>query len=83
MTLSIIQTIHRGVYGMSDEQREAEYLAQRYLARAVRMMTEAIDIVNDASAVTKIDAKAWEVFVHDEMPTERDWDEKISEARRR
>jgi len=82
MTLSIIQTIHRGVYGMSDDQLANERKAQSKLAAARQAMTDAILNVARSSSVMKVDYDAWAAFMHDELPDFQDWDEKISEARR-
>ena len=83
MTLSIIQTIHRGVYGMSDEQLANERDAQRSLREAIEAMSAAIAKINWQSSVEHVDSTAWANFIHDELPLEKTWDEKISNARRR
>lgn len=68
---------------MSDDQLSNEYAAQKALAAGIEAMWQAIRAVNIGSAVMTIDPKAFENFIHDELPTERAWDEGISIARRR
>lgn len=85
--LSMLSTIKRGAdravaaRGMSDEQRDAEWALQKRLREALGELRGAIDAVNDGSVVVNVSLNAFLAFVHDEMPDEANWDEKISEAR--
>ncbi len=67
--------------GMSDDQLANERAAQEKLASAVEQMWRAIHAVNIGSAIVKIDVNAFSDFIHDELPSEIYWSEKISEAR--
>lgn len=82
MSLTMLDVIRGGAYGtMSDAQRDSEYGCQSRLAKAIYEMEQAIKMVNAESAVEKISLRAWQDFLHDEMPDTRQWDEKISRAR--
>ena len=82
--LSMLDTITRcaGYQGMSDDGLADEKRAQEEIFCAMRIMRKAIRLVNHSSSLVKIDLDAWDAFVHDELPSEKSWDEKIAEARR-
>lgn len=67
--------------GMSDDQAADEARAMEEIFCAMRIMRKAIRLVNHTSVVTKISLQAWDDFVHDEMPSEAGWKERIAEAR--
>ncbi len=68
--------------GMSDDAMDAEYRAQKRLDEALDEFYAACANVNDSSSVVSIDMSAVDAFIHDELPNEKRWDERISEARR-
>lgn len=69
---------HRGI---SEDQLANERVARETLDAAVEQMWRAIHAVNVGSTVVSINVDAFAAFIRDELPTERFWDEKISEAR--
>jgi hypothetical protein len=79
--MNIAQTINRCIYGMSDDQRDREYAAQKRLEKALADLWEAIHFVNANSTLVTISRQEWADCIHDVMPTMRHWDEKITEAR--
>jgi len=82
MTLSWLNIREARVFGLSDDQEKDELQAQKRLAAAVAEMRAAIDEVNSSSVLVEIEPSAFEHFVSDELPSERYWGEKLSEARR-
>lgn len=81
--LSMMDVIARGARprGMSDGQRDEEFAAQKRLYAAVDELRRAITDVNDGSVIAHVSMAAFEAFIHDEIPDEKTWDERISEAR--
>lgn len=79
--MECIRRAARAERGMSDEDLARERGAQGRFFRALHEMTAAIREVNDNCTSVQINFEAWEAFVHDELPTERFWEEKISAAR--
>lgn len=67
--------------GISDDQLANERVAQEKLNSAVQEMWRAIHAVNVGSSVVSINVDAFADFIHDELPTEKFWDEKVREAR--
>jgi hypothetical protein len=71
--------------GMSDAQRDNEWGAQKRLFAATKEMRDALKMAEECSDVLRTEfsnaAQAFDAFVHDELPSEDLWDEKISEAR--
>ncbi len=67
---------------MSDDQLTNERMAREKLDAAVQEMWRAIHAVNVGSAVVSISTDEFADFIHDALPTEKFWDEKIAEARR-
>jgi hypothetical protein len=83
--LDLWDVISLGAYkarsSMSDDQLANERDAQKRLQAAIIEMTNALKLVNYASAVVSVDMKQWENFLHDEIPNFGTWDTLISEAR--
>lgn len=67
--------------GMSDSQLYHERKAQIALALAVDTLRLAITNTNLSSSVVQVDPKAFEDFVHDEIPDTKFWDEKIEQVK--
>jgi hypothetical protein len=81
--MNMLATIRRCADpGMSDDQLDLEHRAQIALNTAVATMRKAIAQVNKDSTVETINPDAFEDFVHDWLPQERAWDDRIAEARR-
>lgn len=82
-SLSMLGTIERcaGYRGMSDDQLANELAAKEKLANAVEDMWRAISAVNHGSSCVKIDTNAFADFIHDELPTETYWQERIRDSR--
>jgi hypothetical protein len=80
--MNMIETIKRAIYGMSDDQLDAEHRAQKRLYAAEKELIEAALSVNYISQVQTIDVDRLEDALGDELPCESAWDEKISAARR-
>lgn len=74
--------IHVAENTMSDDQVANERDAQWHLERLLQEVRYRIRSINSYSSVVQIDLTAWDNFVHDELPTKANWDEKISQARR-
>ena len=68
-------------HGMTDEQRNNEWGCQKRLQAAIIEMQQALEMVNDASAVETVKMSEWQDFLHDSVPDFGQWDEKISAAR--
>ncbi len=66
---------------MSDDQLNLEWKLQRRLREALGELRSTIDEINDGSVVTHINLQSFLDFCHDEIPTEKFWDEKIAKAR--
>jgi hypothetical protein len=66
---------------MSDDQLDHEHAAQKRLQSAIIEMTNALKLLNYASAVVSVDMSEWEAFLHDSCPNFFSWTEKINEAR--
>lgn len=81
--MNMLQTIERcaGYQGMPDSQLVNELAAKEKLANAVEEMWRAIAAVNFGSSVVSIRTDAFAAFIHDELPSESHWQEKIAEAR--
>lgn len=81
--MNMLSTIRRCADpGMSDDQLDREHRLQEALDRAVMLMRKTIYMINEGSSVETINADAFDDFVHDWLPVEANWDEKIAEARR-
>lgn len=66
--------------GISDAQIGNELAAQRTLAAAVETMRRAIEFVNYHSTLIQIKPEAFEDFLGDETPRDKDWCELITVA---
>lgn len=71
----------RNQIGMSDDQLRNEREARDQLIAASLAFMKAIQNVNYASALVKIDEQSFRDWCHDELPTTLSWNEKIAEAR--
>jgi hypothetical protein len=67
--------------GMSDDELADERRAQEEIFCAMRIMRKAIRLVNHSSSLVKINLNAWDDFAHDWLPDEKQWNEKLDEAR--
>jgi hypothetical protein len=61
---------------MDDNQLAYEDKLRRQLAAAIANLRLTIIAVNHGSCVTEIDRDAFEAFIHDEMPSDLQWDER-------
>jgi len=65
---------------MSNWQRDLEHKTlSRYLI-ALAAFRSALQDIDTGSALVKVDLKAFDDFVHDELPSEASWEAKIAEA---
>ena len=83
--LDLWDVISLGAYkarsSMSDQQLAEERAAQKRLQSAIIEMTNALKLVNYASAVVSVDMNEWDDFLSDSCPDFGRWDTLISEAR--
>lgn len=68
--------------GLSDSQLDLEHRLQKRLFAALDELCKSVLEINTYSECVKIENGAVEDFIHDYMPEESAWDEKISIARR-
>lgn len=63
---------------MDDAQEDTEIDLIKRLRLAKNEMENTIYAINELSECEKIDDTAWRDFVHDNLPSEEPWNEKIS-----
>ena len=68
--------------GMSDAQLAWEVGMQFRVQAACKNLMAVLEQLKTGSQLVKIDTQAFENFIHDELPSDTVWDEKISAARR-
>lgn len=63
---------------LDTEQEETEHSLIKRLRLAKNEMENTIYAINELSECEKIDDTAWRDFVHDSLPSEESWNEKIA-----
>lgn len=65
---------------MSDWQRKVEYAELARYQAALSALRSALQDVQSGSVLVSVDLEAFELFVHDELPSVEDWEVRLSEA---
>lgn len=66
--------------GISDDQKDHEFRAQRRFFDAVTEMRAAIEELNASSVVVEVEQSAFEDFLNDECPSPEYWADKLRDA---
>lgn len=62
---------------MSDFQRGLEYRTKLRFASAVEELRSALQDIATGSELVEVDMKAFELFVADDLPSVKHWEEKL------